>query len=100
MSDIDGAERSSGNGSYIDWLEENWETFGTSEAPEEEPVFFVTHPFMGHPVWPMQTTAEFMKGWMRGLKLGLMTTAGIIALSGAWNGLCWFVNNAQTGFGR
>ena len=100
MSDTDGADRSNGNGSYIDWLEKNWDSFGSSDAKPQEQPQFITHPFMGHPLWQPQTVSAQFTGWLRGMKLGLMMTGGIIALSGAWNALSWLVNNGQTGFGR
>lgn len=104
MSDTDGANCSDGNGSYIDWLEENWKSFSAEEAPEEVPQeeqpFFAIHPFMGYYPSPMRSTRAYIDGWIRGMKIGLLTTGGVIALLGAWNVLSWFVNAGQSGFGQ
>lgn len=98
MEDTNGVRNSNGNGSYIEWLEANWESFGPSEVSEQEPAFFMPYPVVGHLAWPIRTTHSYIQGWIRGLKLGLVMTGGIIALMGATTALGWFVNLGQTGF--
>ena len=99
MSDTDGADRSTGNGSYIQWLEDNWDSFGPSESAPEEPVPFMPYPLAGHTAWPRRPVpSELFAGWIRGMKYGLYVTGGMVALMGAWSALGWFFNIGQTGF--
>lgn len=102
VSDPNGAERSDGNDSYINWLSETWNTVHASEpnAPEE-PAPFISHPAMGSYVpWQARSSSDYIKIWLRGLKCVFGLLGGISALAIVWQGLVIFVNATQAGFGR